>query len=122
MRSTANPFDPQAQDRWPAGGLSTCPRIDCGMPDVPTAIESGQLKKKASTWFAVSAPAHTPQPTIDRLNREIIKASQDPDLAARLQQSGVLTRTSTPDRLRELTKIEVETIGPLVKSLGMAPN
>jgi tripartite-type tricarboxylate transporter receptor subunit TctC len=93
-----------------------------GMPDVPTMLESGQLKKKASGWFAVAAPAGTPKAIVDRLNREFIRASQDPQLAARLQQSGVLTKTTTPEQLRELTKIEVETIGPLVKSLGLAPN
>jgi tripartite-type tricarboxylate transporter receptor subunit TctC len=93
-----------------------------GMPDVPTMLESGQLKKKASGWFAVAAPAGTPKTIVDRLNREFIRASQDPQLAARLQQSGVLTKTTTPEQLRELTKIEVETIGPLVKSLGLAPN
>jgi tripartite-type tricarboxylate transporter receptor subunit TctC len=93
-----------------------------GMPDVPTMLESGQLKKKASGWFAVAAPAGTPKAVVDRLNREFIRASQDPQLAARLQQSGVLTKTTTPEQLRELTKIEVETIGPLVKSLGLAPN
>lgn len=93
-----------------------------GMPDVPTMLESGQLKKKASGWFAVAAPAGTPKGIVGRLNREFIRASQDPQLAARLQQSGVLTRTTTPEQLRELTKTEVETIGPLVKSLGMAPN
>ena len=93
-----------------------------GMPDVPTMLESGQLKKKASGWFAVAAPAGTPRGVVERLNREFIKAAQDPQLAARLQQSGVLTRISTPDEIRELTKAEVETVGPLVKSLGMAPN
>ena len=93
-----------------------------GMPDVPTMLESGQLKKKASGWFAVAAPAGTPKAIVDRLNREFIRASQDPQLAVRLQQSGVLTKTTTPEQLRELTKTEVETIGPLVKSLGMAPN
>ena len=93
-----------------------------GMPDVPTMLESGQLKKKASGWFAVAAPAGTSRAIVNGLNREFIKASQDPQLAARLQQSGVLTRTSTPDEIRELTKAEVETVGPLIKSLGMAPN
>jgi tripartite-type tricarboxylate transporter receptor subunit TctC len=93
-----------------------------GMPDVPTMLESDQLKKKASGWFAVAAPAGTPRAIVERLNREFIKASQDPQLAARLQQSGVLTRTNTPDEIRELTRAEVETVGPLVKSLGMAPN
>ncbi len=93
-----------------------------GMPDVPTMLESGQLKKKASGWFAVSAPAGTPKGIVDRLNHEFIRASQDPKLAARLQQSGVLIKTTTPEQLREVTKAEVEIVGPLVKSLGMAPN
>jgi tripartite-type tricarboxylate transporter receptor subunit TctC len=93
-----------------------------GMPDVPTMLESGQLKKKASGWFAVSAPAGTPKAIVERLNHEFTKASQDPQLAARLQQNGVLTKTTTPDELRDLIKTEVETIGPLIKSLGMAPN
>jgi tripartite-type tricarboxylate transporter receptor subunit TctC len=92
------------------------------MPDMPTMLESGQLKKKASGWFAVAAPAGTPKAIVERLNREFIKASQDPQLAARLQQSGVLTKTTTPEQIRALTKTEVETVGPLVKSLGMAPN
>jgi tripartite-type tricarboxylate transporter receptor subunit TctC len=85
-------------------------------------IESGQLKKKASSWFAVSAPAGTPKAIVDRLNSEFIKASREPQLAARLQQSGVVTKTTTPEELRELMKTEIEIIGPLVKSLGMAPN
>ena len=92
-----------------------------GMPDTPTMIESGQLKKKASGWFAVSAPAGTPKAIVDRLNSEFIKASREPQLAARLQESGVLTKTATPEELRELLKAEVEIVGPLVKSLGMAP-
>ncbi len=93
-----------------------------GMPDVPTMLESGQLKKKASSWYAVAAPAGTPKAIIDRLNGEFIKAAREPQLAARLQESGVLTRTTTPEELRELMKSEIEIIGPLVKSLGMAPN
>jgi len=93
-----------------------------GMPDVPTMLESGQLKKKASGWYGVAAPAGTPTAIIDRLNREFIKASHEPQLAARLQASGVLTKTTTPEELRDLMKTEIEIVGPLVKSLGMAPN
>ena len=93
-----------------------------GMPDVPTMVESGQLKKKASSWYAVAAPAGTPKAIVDRLNSELIKAARDPQLAARLQASGVLTKTATPEELRELMKAEIEIIGPLVKSLGMAPD
>jgi tripartite-type tricarboxylate transporter receptor subunit TctC len=56
------------------------------------------------------------------LNSEFIKAAREPQLAARLQESGVLIRTTTPEELRSLMKTEIEIIGPLVKSLGMAPN
>jgi tripartite-type tricarboxylate transporter receptor subunit TctC len=93
-----------------------------GMPDVPTMVESGQLRRKASGWYAVAAPAGTPRTIVDRLNSEFIKASREPQLAARLLTSGVLTKTTTPQELRELMKTEIEIIGPLVKSLGMAPN
>jgi tripartite-type tricarboxylate transporter receptor subunit TctC len=93
-----------------------------GMPDVPTMVESGQLRRKASGWYAVAAPAGTPRTIVDRLNSEFIKASREPQLAARLQNSGVLTKTTTPEELRELMRTEIEIIGPLVKSLGMAPN
>jgi hypothetical protein len=43
-------------------------------------------------------------------------------LSARLQESGVLSRTATPEELRALMKAEINIVGPLVKSLGMAPN
>jgi tripartite-type tricarboxylate transporter receptor subunit TctC len=58
---------------------------------------------------------------VDRLNNEFIMASREPQLAARLQESGVLTKTATPEELRQLISMEVETVRPLVKSLGMAP-
>lgn len=93
-----------------------------GMPDVPTMVENGQLRKKASGWFAVSAPAGTHKAMVDRLNSEFIKASKEPQLEARLQESGVITKTSKPEELRKLLKTEVEIVGPLAKSLGMAPN
>jgi tripartite-type tricarboxylate transporter receptor subunit TctC len=59
---------------------------------------------------------------VDRLNSEFIMASREPRLAARLQESGVLTKTATPEELRTLMRAEVEIVRPLVKSLGMAPN
>jgi tripartite-type tricarboxylate transporter receptor subunit TctC len=82
-----------------------------GMPDGPTMVESGQLRKQASGWFAVSAPAGTPKAMVDRLNSEFIKASKVPQLAARLQENGVITKTSTPEDLGKLLKAEVESVG-----------
>lgn len=113
----AQPFVPEHKIKIPAQDGAT---RWSGMPDVPTMLESGQLRKKASGWFAVSAPAGTPKAIVDYLSSEFIKASKEPQLAARLQESGVITRTTTPEGLRQLLKIEIEIVGPLAKSLGMA--
>jgi tripartite-type tricarboxylate transporter receptor subunit TctC len=91
------------------------------LPDVPP-IREAVPGYEVTTWYSFVAPAGTPKAIVDRLNSEFIKASREPQLAARLQESGVLTRTATPEELRKLMRAEVEVVGPLVKSLGMAPN
>ena len=47
------------------------PRRSPSLPDVPTVAESGYRGFDASLWLAIMAPAGTPQPILDRLNREI---------------------------------------------------
>jgi tripartite-type tricarboxylate transporter receptor subunit TctC len=71
-----------------------------GLPDVPTIAEEGVPGYEASAWNALAAPAKTPRPIIDRLNREIRTAAAAPDLRQRLQDLGVDVRASSPEELR----------------------
>jgi tripartite-type tricarboxylate transporter receptor subunit TctC len=71
-----------------------------GLPDVPTLAEGGVAGYEASAWNALAAPARTPKPVIDRLNREVRTAVAAPELRQRLQELGVDVRASTPEELR----------------------
>jgi tripartite-type tricarboxylate transporter receptor subunit TctC len=78
-----------------------------GLPDVPTVAESGVPGYQASSWNGVAAPAKTPRPVIERLNREVNAALADPAVRKRLSELGVDVRPGTPEALRELLVAEI---------------
>ena len=78
-----------------------------GLPDVPTVAESGVPGYQASSWNGVAAPAKTPRPVIERLNREVNAALADPEVRKRLSALGVEVRPGTPEALRELLVSEI---------------
>ncbi len=56
----------------------------------------------ASSWNAIAAPARTPGPVIDRLQRAIDRALAAPEVRDRLKAAGVTAKASTPEELRRL--------------------
>lgn len=71
------------------------------LPNVPTAIESGVPGYEVTGWNGVAVPAKTPRAIVERLNREIIAAVNDPHIKQRFQELGVVENTSTPDGMRK---------------------
>ncbi|NDP60795.1 MAG: tripartite tricarboxylate transporter substrate binding protein, partial [Oxalobacteraceae bacterium] len=59
--------------------VSTSQRIPM-LPDVPTATEAGLPGFDVSSMFGVLAPAGTPEPIVNRLNMELVKILQMPDV------------------------------------------
>jgi tripartite-type tricarboxylate transporter receptor subunit TctC len=80
----------------------TFDRRFAGLPEVPTLAEAGVPGYEASAWNGVAAPARTPRPVIERLNKEIGAAVAAPELKQRLQDLGVEARASSPEAMREL--------------------
>ena len=78
-----------------------------GLPDVPTVAESGVPGYRASSWNAVAAPAKTPKPVLERLNREVNAAVAAPEVRKRLGELGVDARAGTPEALRALLVSEI---------------
>jgi len=58
------------------------------LPDVPTMTELGYKRFVITTWFSLFAPAKTPQPVIDLLDREIVRILQLPEARERLLKTG----------------------------------
>ncbi len=65
-------------------------------PDLPTMIEAGVPDFVTVSFTGISAPAGTPQPIIDRLNREIMKALGSEELKQKLTNLAVETQIGTP--------------------------
>jgi len=88
-----------------SGGLraiaTTSPTRLPFLPDVPTVTESGVAGYVSDSWNGLVAPARTPRDIVMRLNREIAKALEAPDLRQRLLELGLEPRASTPEALKE---------------------
>lgn len=84
-------------------------RRPIGLPDVPTATESGGALAKLTiaSWNALAGPAQTPAYVIQRLNGELRKALASPDLRKKLADQSVDARWSTPEDLGNLLASEI---------------
>jgi len=79
-----------------------------GLPDIPTVAESGIPGYQASSWNAISAPAKTPRPIIDRLNKEINIALAAPAIRSKLLDLGVVARGGTPQQMKALLVSDID--------------
>ncbi len=86
------------------------------LPDVPTLAESGIKDGEAVVWFGMAAPAKTPKPVIDKLNREMNRVLTLPDVKARLDQLGLEVQGGTPEFMDAFVKTEVTKINRLIKA------
>ena len=75
----------------------TTPERIGALRDVPTTREAGYPGFEARSTYAILAPAATPRPVLQRLNQEIIKILQMPDVQARFQALGIERADSTPE-------------------------
>jgi tripartite-type tricarboxylate transporter receptor subunit TctC len=89
------------------------------LPELPTIIEAGVPGYENSTWFGVLAPAGTPGAIVARLNAELVKASQAPDIVERVAPDGGEPVGSTPEHLGRLIATEITRWRKVVKDAGI---
>jgi tripartite-type tricarboxylate transporter receptor subunit TctC len=88
------------------------------LPGVPTLDESGLAGYRAESWLGILAPAATPRPAVDRLNRELVAILADPDMRQLLTERGFEPQSSTPEQLAERIRADVVAWGKVVKASG----
>jgi tripartite-type tricarboxylate transporter receptor subunit TctC len=59
------------------------------LPNVPTFAESGCPGYEAMNWYAFVVPAKTPPDILKRLNSEIVRALNDPEIRDKLRENGM---------------------------------
>lgn len=86
------------------------------LPNVPTSAEAGMPKLDATSWFAVFAPARTPQPVVDRISSEIARLTATPAFQQKAAEQGAAADYMDPVRLGEFSKAELVRWGGVVKA------
>lgn len=79
-----------------------------GLPDVPTVQEAGVPGFDVGSWAGLATTAGTPRAIVDKLNAEMQKALQSPEVRARLEGFGGEVRGSTPEEMRNRVASEVQ--------------
>jgi tripartite-type tricarboxylate transporter receptor subunit TctC len=93
----------------------TTAQRNAALPDVPTLAELGYRNFDAPAWWAVIAPAKTPPELVQRLNAEINKALQTPDVAAKLAAQGIVVNLGTPAQAQAFVERQLDTWDKVVK-------
>jgi tripartite-type tricarboxylate transporter receptor subunit TctC len=87
-------------------------------PDIPTIAEQGLPGFEAVSWFAMFAPAGTPRPIAEKLQVQVKKILQSPEIAKRLAEIGLEVVGSTPEELAAYQRAEIAKWAMVVKDSG----
>ncbi len=93
----------------------TTARRASALPNVPTLDEAGLKGFDIGTWFGVLAPAATPKDIVARLNAEIVKSLQSPEMRKRMEEIGAEPLGGTPEAMAQQIKDETAKFARLVK-------
>jgi len=85
------------------------------LPDVPTLEEAGVTTDSIDMWYGVLAPKGTPAEVVARLNEEIARVLQKPDVAKAFESQGMVPATSTPGEFGELVARDARRWADVVK-------
>jgi tripartite-type tricarboxylate transporter receptor subunit TctC len=91
------------------------------LPDVPTLREAGFSDADYPMWLGLFVPARTPREIVDKLNREMLKALQEPKVKDKLAALGVDPMVMTPTEFDALVSEETRMNAELVKAIGLKP-
>lgn len=87
-------------------------------PDLPTFRELGFAELVAVTWFSLSGPPGVPPDIVTRLNSEVRRALQAPDVREKLRPEGIEPGTMTPREFTDFVAAEYKRWAPVVRASG----
>lgn len=89
--------------------------------DLPTLKELG-IDVSVDQWYALFAPAQTPAPIVDKLNKALNDALKDPVVAKKFVEQGATVESGTPTELGSLVKTDLAKWKKVVAATHMKPN
>ena len=90
--------------------------------NLPTVAEAGVPGYEAISWTGIAAPAATPAAIVTRVQGDVARVLQLPDIRERFSKDGIEPVGSTPEQFASHIRSEREKWGKVVKSAGIQPN
>lgn len=90
-------------------------------PELPTFKELGYPDVVSTIWFSLSGPAGLPEDIVRKLNREIARAVNRPEVQQRLKQDGFVTEPMTLEEFARFIDAENERWRPILQQVGLSP-
>jgi tripartite-type tricarboxylate transporter receptor subunit TctC len=91
------------------------------VPDMPTMDEAGVTGFDLDSWAAIVAPAGVPQDVVTRLNIELRKVIDSPEVKTTLSRVGFEAFSSSPKELEDTIRVQLGKWGKMVKDAGIQP-
>jgi len=91
------------------------------LPDAPSFAELGLPKMDIALWYGIVAPGNTPRPVVQRLNGELTKILDMPDIRKILTEQGAELKSGTPEDFAAFMRDEQARWGPVVQQAGIKP-
>jgi tripartite-type tricarboxylate transporter receptor subunit TctC len=95
------------------------PRRAAALPNVPTTAEAGVPGSEFNFWIGMFAPAKTPKDIVDRLQAEVVKALNTPEVKERFLTLGADAWTLKPAEFDTYVREEIRSNAGLVKAAGL---
>jgi tripartite-type tricarboxylate transporter receptor subunit TctC len=92
------------------------------LPEAPTIAEAGVPGYEAVIWLGIMAPAGTPKPIVERLNAEITRATNAPEMKEAWTRQGATALSMTPDEFGRYMRDDIEKWARIVKISGAKPD
>ena len=89
------------------------------LPDIPTIAESGFPGYETYEWYGLFAPASTPRARVEKLQQEVARILQSPDMQKRMQALYLDPIGNTPAQFSQFLRDELRKMGALVKKIGI---
>jgi tripartite-type tricarboxylate transporter receptor subunit TctC len=94
-------------------------RRSSALPNVPTVAESGLPGFDYNLWVGLFAPAGTPPEIVDKINKDIVRSLQSPEIKERLSTLGAEAMPMAPAEFKSFVHGEIDDSGKVIKAAGI---
>jgi tripartite-type tricarboxylate transporter receptor subunit TctC len=112
---------PQVRDGKLRALVTTLAKRSQLLPDVPTIAEAGMPQFSVTSWAGLFGPAKLPRDVVERLNKEFGAAMARSDVQALMEKQAFVLTPSSPERLGEFVKEQMESYRNILRAAGVQP-